>query len=253
MPIALPTSFIGGQLLEFDSVASTNKTAAELLSQSKVRHGAVILAHEQTDGRGQRGRSWISRSGLDLTFSIVLQPHGLRADAQFALGKIAALAVHDAVQHCVSGDVRIKWPNDILVERRKVAGILIKNEVVGELVMSSIVGIGLNVNSTGLDPDLVGTSLAMEGGRALDRITLLGTICERFEHWLARWEQLGEEGLGEYSGRLWARGRWTEVHLDEKSVMVRPVDVDPHGRLIVEHEDGSVLAYGLDRLRFAPR
>lgn len=253
MPIALRTSFIGGQLLEFDSVASTNKTAAELLSLSKVRHGAVILAHEQTDGRGQRGRSWISRTGLDLTFSIVLRPEGLRVDAQFALARIAALAVHDVVQHCVSAEVRIKWPNDILVERRKVAGILIKNEVVGELVMSSIVGIGLNVNSTGIDPELVGTSLAMEGGRALDRITLLGTICERFEHWWMQWERSREEGLKEYSSRLWYRHRWAPVTLDDQPITVRPMDVDEAGRLIVEHEDGRVQAYGLDRLRFAPR
>jgi len=253
MPITLPTSFIGGQLIEYDSVPSTNKVAAELLSLSKLRHGAVVLAHEQTDGRGQRGRSWISRNGLDLTLSIVLYPQGLRADAQFALGKIAALALHDVVQRCVPGEARIKWPNDILVERRKVAGILIKNEVVGELVMSSIVGIGLNVNSSGLDPDILATSLAIEGGRALDRITLLGTVCERFEHWWTCWETTGEGGLADYSERLWARGRWTPMVLDDQPTTLRPVDVDAAGRLIVEHEDGRVVAYGLDRLRFAPR
>lgn len=253
MPLALRTSIIGGQLLEYDSLESTNKTAAELLALSKVRHGAVVLAHEQTDGRGQRGRSWISRSGLDITISIVLRPEGLRADAQFALAKIAALAVHDVVSHAVPGEVRIKWPNDVLIERRKVSGILIKNEVIGELVMSSIVGIGLNVNSTGLDPDLVGTSLAMEGGRSVDRITLFGTLCERFEHWWLRWGQDREHGLDAYSERLWARGRWTDVVLDEQPISVRPMDVDATGRLIVEHEDGRVLAYGLDRLRFAPR
>ncbi|MEO8589836.1 MAG: biotin--[acetyl-CoA-carboxylase] ligase [Flavobacteriales bacterium] len=253
MPITPRTSIIGGRILEYDSLASTNKTAADLLSTSGVGHGAIILAHEQTDGRGQRGRSWISRSGLDLTFSIVLRPQNLRADAQFALAKIAALAVHDVVQHHVKGDVRIKWPNDILVDRRKVAGILIKNEVVGELVMSSIVGIGLNVNSTGLDPDIAGTSLAVEVGRALDRITLFGTLCERFEQWWLRWEQEREEGLQGYSDRLWARGRWADVYLDEQPLSVRPIDVDAHGRLIVEHGDGQVKAYGLDRLRFAPR
>ena len=119
----MQTSIIGQQLVELDRVESTNKTAAEMLGLSKLRHGAVILAHEQTAGRGQRGRDWYSEAGLDLTFSLVVQPPDLRADHQFVLSKLAALAVHDAVQEVVSGDVRIKWPNDILIERQKVAGI----------------------------------------------------------------------------------------------------------------------------------
>lgn len=243
----------GNTLLTFDRVESTNKTAADLLSLSKVDHGAVILAHEQTAGRGQRGSSWHAAAGLDLTLSIVVKPMALRADEQFALGKIAALAVHDVVRTHVVGDVRIKWPNDVLVERRKVAGILIKNDIVGELVMSSVIGIGLNVNNTALDPGLVATSLALETGRTHDRMGVMQRLLDRFGHWWAKWDGVREEGLVSYSDRLWTRGRWADMLLDGEPINVRPMDVDQQGRLIVEHEDGRVLAYGLDRLRFARR
>lgn len=244
---------IGVPLLTFDSLESTNKTAAELLAMSKVGHGAAILAHVQTDGRGQRGSSWASAPGKDVAVSIVLKPTGLRADNQFALGKVAALAVSDVVRMHVQADVRVKWPNDVLVERRKIAGILIKNEVIGELVVSSIVGIGINVNGTDLPPDLVATSLAVECGREFDLTLVVEQLFERFAHWWGKWSDAPEDGLMSYSDRLWTRGRWADMVLDGTPISARTMDVDPTGRLIVEHEDGRVAAYGLDRLRFAAR
>ena len=244
---------IGKNLIVLDSVGSTNKEAADRAGRSKVVHGTVILAHEQTDGRGQRGRNWNSGAGLDLTFSIVLLPRKLKASSHFKLAKVAALAVQEVVQTRVLNEVRIKWPNDVLVERRKIAGILIKNEVVGALVQSTIVGIGLNVNSRELDEAYLPTSLLIETGTEQDRMVLLDEILIAFER---RWEQMEADhpGLGsDYSDALWAIGRWTTFVLDDKNITARAVDVDSDGRLIVETEDGKVAAYGLERLRFAAR
>jgi len=250
---SLRTAIMGQQLVELDRVDSTNKHAAELLSLSKLRHGAVILANEQTAGRGQRGRSWRSSAGLDLTFSLVVRPTGLRAEDQFLLSKLAALAVHDVVRDRVSGDVRIKWPNDILIERAKVAGILIQNELAGERINWSIIGIGLNVNSTDLEADLGATSLSLSTGLVHDRNAVLQDLCQRFEERWQRWEG-GDTGWStSYTDRLWSRGRWAAATLDDNPLMIRPMDVDERGRLIVELEQGQVSAFGLDRLRFAPR
>jgi len=244
---------IGDPILTFDSLESTNKTAAELLSLSKVQHGAVIVAREQTAGRGQRGRVWTSEPGADLTMSIVLKPERLRAEDQFVLGKMAALAVAEVVRGLVPGVVRIKWPNDVLVEREKVAGILIKNEIVGELVQSSVVGIGINANSSGFPVDLMATSLLNAGGQHVDLKVLREQVCSALEGWWRAWETGDGRLESAYSSLLWARGRWSEVDLDGVRIRARPMDVDRHGRLIVELEGGVVGAYGLDRLRFAPR
>lgn len=243
----------GDPLIELPEVGSTNAHAAALVAQGAVTHGAVVLAHAQTDGQGQRGRSWRSTPGLDLTFSVVCRPAGLRADRQFGLGKVAALAVHDAVRELVKADVRIKWPNDILIEGRKVAGILIRNELAGERVSTSIVGVGLNVNSMDLPDDLAATSLRLQTGWQHDRMAVLRALLDRFGHWWEKWRQAPDDGLVSYTDRLWTRGRWADMVLDGTPIQARALDVDELGRLLVEHTDGQVAAYGLDRLRFAPR
>ena len=254
------TQVIGQELIRLDSVDSTNKLAAELLAQGKLSHGAVILADEQTAGRGQRGRIWRSGSGLDLTASVVLRTENLKASEQFVLAKIAALAVYDVVANALtvavdrsSDRVRIKWPNDILVERRKISGILIKNEIVGGLVMNSVVGIGINVNSGDLDAEFNATSLRMETGLEHDRIGLLEHLCQRLEFRLDLWRTDPDALAGAYTGLLWSRGRYTDLELDGQPFSARPMDVDEDGRLLVEDENGKVQVFGYDRLRFAPR
>lgn len=244
---------IGDRVIELASVASTNKTAAELIALSKAPHGTVILAHEQTAGRGQRGRVWQNAADLDLAVSIVLEPVGLRAEDQFSLSKLASLAVYDVVSALLPGRVRVKWPNDILVDRRKLAGILIECDLVGERVRNAIVGVGLNVNSRDLPEELTATSLRLETGEEHDRRAVLESLLEAFRSRYERWE-LDRAALDlDFSAALWSRGRWAELLLDGEVLSLRPMDVDRHGRLLVEHADGRVLAYGLDRLRFAPR
>ncbi|MBK9762425.1 MAG: biotin--[acetyl-CoA-carboxylase] ligase [Flavobacteriales bacterium] len=244
---------IGSTLLQFDTVQSTNKTAADLFNLSKVRHGAVIVAREQTSGRGQHDRTWVSGAGLDLTFSVVLEPKGLRVEDQFVLAKMAALAIADVVRPFVNGAVSIKWPNDILIEREKLAGILIQNELAGEKMRCSIVGIGLNVNSSGLPVEMVATSLLQETGEEHHLPGLLELFCASLEK---RWHETTNDPDGlaaDYTRALWSRGRWVDMVLDGSPIKARPMDVDRLGRLIVEQEGGDVAAYGLDRLRFAPR
>ncbi|HMU14377.1 MAG: biotin--[acetyl-CoA-carboxylase] ligase [Bacteroidetes bacterium] len=243
---------IGVPLITLERTESTNKYAAELLSQGKVAHGAVIVAHEQTAGRGQRGRIWHSQAGADLAMSVVLGYKRLEAGAQFTLSKAVALAVHDMVTGALGGsavEVRIKWPNDVLCGSRKIAGILIASELMGSQVRNSIVGIGINLNGTGFPEGLNATGLRLETGRDHDRMVVLGGLCERLEHWLNRWQAGSDEIAVAYADRLWARGRWVAFELDGVPFTARLMDVDVAGRLLVEDEAGEVRALGHDRLR----
>jgi BirA family biotin operon repressor/biotin-[acetyl-CoA-carboxylase] ligase len=248
---------IGGRVIELDSVDSTNNYAAERLGLPEMEHGTVILAQEQTAGRGQRGRTWISAKGLDLTFSLVLRPESLKATSQFVLSKVAALALHDVVAEALKasaglggGEVRIKWPNDILIGDRKVAGILIQNELAGERVVSSVVGIGLNVNSSDLHAGLLSTSLRAELGHPLERSELLELFLARFAHYWSLAADERERLDRAYRGWLWGRDRVMPLELDGSDWKGVPVDVDELGRLLVRDPLGRVQAYGLDRLRF---
>jgi BirA family biotin operon repressor/biotin-[acetyl-CoA-carboxylase] ligase len=254
------TRVIGSVFISLDSVDSTNKYAADLIADDRAPHGTVILALEQTAGRGQRGRTWKSAKGLDLAASVVLRPLWLSADRQFLLAQVAALAVHDVVADAMrtavdrrNEQVRIKWPNDVLIDRRKVAGILIQNELTGTTVATSIIGIGLNVNSSELEAELNATSLRMETGLEQDLQALLVLLCQRLEHWLDLANVHAPELALRYAALLWSRNRFADMELDGEPFSARPMDVDPAGRLLVEDARGQVKAFGLDRLRFAAR
>lgn len=247
---------IGEQVIVLDNVGSTNNYAATALSRQDIGHGTVIMAMEQTAGKGQRGREWIAAPGLDLTASLVLLPKDLAAMEQFNLAKAAALAVHDVVSEALrkagkdDQEARIKWPNDVLIGRNKVAGILIVNELKGPHVVSSIVGIGINVNSTGLPSELCATSLLQETRAFREPRALLGRLCERMEHWWGMMADAPGTIAAAYAERLWAKGRFSTFTLDGAEFTARPLDVDGSGRLIVEDQAGNVTAYGLERLRF---
>ncbi len=257
---SMGTRVIGNVFISLDSIDSTNKYAADLIAHDKAPHGTVILAHEQTAGRGQRGRTWTSAKGLDIAASVVVRPDWLYADGQFILAQAAALAVHDVVaeaMHTVvdgrNERVRIKWPNDVLIDRRKVAGILIQNEISGNKVATSIIGIGINMNSSELEAELNATSLRMETGMEQDLGALLIHLCQRLEHWMALAQAHPPELGVRYAALLWSRNRFADMELDGAPFSARPMDVDRSGRLLVEDASGQVQAFGLDRLRFAAR
>ena len=144
---------------------STNNRAAE----SRYGAGDVVIAERQEAGRGQRGNSWSSTPGENLTFSVVLRPDFLPAERQFRISKAVALAVADTIAEAGLRPA-IKWPNDIYIGDRKVTGILIENDLMGPYLSRSVIGIGLNVNQTRFDPALPNpTSLAAEAGHPFDR------------------------------------------------------------------------------------
>jgi BirA family biotin operon repressor/biotin-[acetyl-CoA-carboxylase] ligase len=138
--------FMGCQQIRLDSVDSTNNYTATLIS-GNVPEGTVVITREQTAGRGQRANSWVSEAGKNLTCTYLLRPRFLRISDQFILNKAIALAVNKAIQHFVPQfDVRIKWPNDIFLQNKKVAGILVETSLQGGHIVSCLAGIGINVN-----------------------------------------------------------------------------------------------------------
>jgi BirA family biotin operon repressor/biotin-[acetyl-CoA-carboxylase] ligase len=145
--VAVKTLFIGRNRIRLDSVDSTNNYAAELLRQTDIPEGTLVTANYQTAGRGQRENVWKSEPGKNILCTYVLRPKFLAISKQFILNKSIALAVFKCIQKlCKHHPVRIKWPNDIYVGTCKVAGILIENTLSGGQIVSSLAGIGINVN-----------------------------------------------------------------------------------------------------------
>jgi BirA family biotin operon repressor/biotin-[acetyl-CoA-carboxylase] ligase len=177
--------------------------------------GTVVITHHQTAGRGQRGNTWQSGKGLNLTFSAVLNPVFLTATQQFILNKAVALAIHDVVNKYAPGSVRVKWPNDIMIGDKKVCGILIENQITGDRIGRSIVGIGLNVNQAVFDSPLA-TSISVDSGKAID-------LAEVFENLLQGLEWRYLEVRSRESG---VRSRESGVSSQESVVRRHDLDKD---------------------------
>lgn len=216
----------------------TESTNDDALAAAKAGapHGALFGAEAQTRGRGRRGSEWVSAPGAGLWCSLVLRPE-LPAELLPGLALCAGLAVRAAVAHRVSATVRVKWPNDVLADGRKVAGILVESQVSGAQVTSVVLGIGINVTQTSFPGELenVATSLAMLSNVPVDRERLLADVLSHVETELTRLARHGLAGLAEALGPYDAlQGRPLRVDALEGV----GAGIDAHGRLLVRSADG---------------
>ena len=175
---------IGREVIVLESAVSTNDFALEIGRDRKEPEGIVVIADEQTGGRGRFDRKWISPPGVNLYCSVILKPDFVSGDVQLVT-LAAAVAVASAIRDNAGINAEIKWPNDILVNNRKVCGILVEMRSGGGRPSLLIVGIGVNVNMhmDAFDDDFKGlaTSLKIEKGHSLDRRSLFNGILSRFE------------------------------------------------------------------------
>jgi BirA family transcriptional regulator, biotin operon repressor / biotin---[acetyl-CoA-carboxylase] ligase len=147
----MKSKIISRNIIELQTVDSTNNHALGLLKTKKTRilEGTVIIAKNQTAGRGQTGNTWESKPGKNLTFSTILYPDFIKPSEQFLLNKAISLSIIDYLEQLFpNSTLKIKWPNDIYVGNKKIAGILIENIIKGKEFSCSVAGIGLNVNQT---------------------------------------------------------------------------------------------------------
>lgn len=168
-------------ILSLPSIDSTNRYAKLLLSQKKISGGTVILADEQVQGKGRLNRSWMSPPDVGLWMSIVVQPD-LPAMQWFLVTFMSALAVAEAIEHQTGLEVQFKWPNDVLIRRKKTCGILLESTSVDQKNFL-IIGIGVNVNQSQFPDELqaTATSLAIEAGKEISRRELFAAILLQFD------------------------------------------------------------------------
>lgn len=179
----LETSRFGQSMRGFETVGSTNTNAAEWARDGAVE-GSVVVTEYQSEGRGRHGRTWDARTGKNLMFSVVLRPN-LDADRLGLITVAAGVAVAEAVDSFVAPHrAALKWPNDVLLERRKTCGMLLESSLSGPQAADVVVlGVGLNVNQTDFPEALASsaTSLHLTTGRPVPRVPLLARLLQRLE------------------------------------------------------------------------
>ena len=237
-------------IIRLDTVDSTNRylrDEADVLWNecAAEKRFVVVVAGHQTAGRGQRGNKWCSNAGENLLFSILVRPgEQLRVDKQFLLSQVVALSLHDTMK-CYGIDAKLKWPNDIYVENRKLAGILVELDYSGAFVEQAIIGIGINVNQE-LFPqmDRIPVSMKMLFGRNLGINDVLATALEFFEHYYSQMLYGNREALvAEYS-RLLLGYKELRSFVDSEGCFDAVIEgVEGDGHLLLRRCDGILSRY----------
>lgn len=254
---------IGSGILFLDSIDSTNLKAKELAGKG-CHSGMVVVADEQTAGRGRLGRDWYSPKGSGLWLSIILRPDLPPLDSPL-LTVIASLAVLETLQELEEGlaaggqqgnkKLQIKWPNDILLGGKKLAGILTELSLSSK-INYAVVGIGINVNQEKFPAELgsIATSLKREYKKEIDRLELFEKLILSFERYYSRLvNNEGSELIQEWKERMDITGREVSIHDNERTYQGRVLDIGKLGELLLESE-GEILRFwaGDVSLRSAP-
>jgi BirA family transcriptional regulator, biotin operon repressor / biotin---[acetyl-CoA-carboxylase] ligase len=243
------TLFLGKNLLILPECPSTNTLALELAQSGKAPEGTVVITHHQTSGRGQRGNTWESGSGLNLTLSVVLHPAFLQAAQQFTLNKVVALSVHEVVSSYSLQAVRVKWPNDIMIGDKKVCGILIENQLTGSSINRSVAGIGLNVNQKTFESPSA-TGLALHSEKALELDRLFEQLMQSLEWRYLQLKNGHQQKLDDdYLSTMYRLNEPHQFIIDETETTGIIRNVDAAGRLVVESR-GQLRSHDLKEIKY---
>lgn len=238
----MDTRWAGHPVSFYDTLGSTN-LQAKLDAEKGAGHGTLVVADMQTAGRGRRGRMWSSPAGTNVYCTLILKPDfgpGLTSMVTLVMG----LAVAEGIRRTCGAEAGIKWPNDIVVNGKKVCGILAEMSMERDFVHYMVVGVGINVGMQGFDPEIAdkATSLIRECGHGVSRTGLIVNVMKAFEDCYQVFQEKGNLSglLARYNGLSVNIGREVRV-LDPKGEF-RGISrgINEAGELLVEREDGQV-------------
>ena len=235
-----------------DVVHSTNDYALDLLAKSNPIEGTVISTHNQTKGKGQIGRTWFSGEYKNLSFSLVLTPHFLPIQDSFYLSMILALAISDEVRaRTRSEDVTIKWPNDIYVGDKKIAGLLLQQNVQGKKISTCILGVGLNVNQIEF-PEFLPNPVSLYNiiRTIFDLQEIESSILERIGQYYLKLRNREFSGIKQlYLKNLYRRGETSKfTFADDKVIEAEILGIDEIGKLVLQI-NGALEKFSLHELK----
>ena len=235
----------------YDVVDSTNDIAKELIKYNPNINGTVIQANYQLKGRGRKNHTWESNPTENLLFSIIIMPVSIHPSRQFLINALVSVTLRNFLQTLIPNTaVKIKWPNDIYVENKKIAGILIEHIITGEDITYSIIGIGVNVNQIHFHPSIFSpTSLKNETRRHYDIKKLCVDYSCNFSNIFESFTPEKELSLTEtYTQHLFRLHEKHNYLIDEQQTTARIIGIDACGCLLMKMEDRNVKAFELNRV-----
>lgn len=221
-------------IIELNAVDSTNNYAMALIHEGVAQHGTTVLAHHQTAGKGQRGKSWVMDAGTNLSFSVIVCPNFLKPLQGFHLLAMVAATVHQIMAAEIGEEASIKWPNDMFWRDRKTGGILIENVFRGNEWPWAVIGIGLNINQTSFPHFLhKAVSLKQITGKEYD-IKQLATALQTAL--LLAMDELKEHGFEvfyqAYQSKLYKKGQAVKLKKENRVFETIVNGVNRQGQLV---------------------
>lgn len=232
------TTWFGKKIVHLEVTDSTNNEVRRQASKELV-HGLLVIANEQTNGRGRRGHSWLSEKQSGIWMSVMLVPD-MEAEKAPMITLVAAMAAARAIEESLGLAAMIKWPNDIIVNRRKVCGMLTEMSTDAEGNRYIVLGIGINTNAKEFPPELeqIAGSLCMAKGAAVDEEALIEEFGRAFEYYYDRFIMVGDLSyiIEEYNSHLINAGAQVRVIEGDKELIYTAVGIDKQGQLIAKDE-----------------
>lgn len=246
------TELVGINIIQLPETDSTNKALKKLLSQENVLEGTVISTEYQTSGRGQFGNSWESERGQNLLFSTILYPKFLRLSENYRLTMSVCLALIDSLDQ-LKIKAQIKWPNDLLIGNKKVAGTLLESAINGECFEHCVVGIGLNVNQDSFI-NSTAVSLRQMAQKNFDHSELSNLLYQNLsKRYLALKNGAATAQQRQFNERLYGQNTRVVITWKDEKHWVFCRGVDPQGNLLVQFEDGSFQLFKHKEISFVLR
>jgi BirA family biotin operon repressor/biotin-[acetyl-CoA-carboxylase] ligase len=241
----LKTEMLGKVTYSFEEVVSTNDVAFEL-GRNGASEWTVVIADSQSEGRGRLGRRWISPAGVNLYMSVIFRPQIAAKDAP-VLTLVSAISVAEAVRAEGAENATIKWPNDVIINGKKAAGILTEMESKGDNVDFIVVGIGVNLNMTGemMEQEMgevagIATSLREAVSHEIERIKFTSNLISKLDVWYQKFLNNGKPPIIRRWMEMWeAIHRRVRVSFDERIIEGIASGIDEDGYLILKRYDGT--------------
>jgi len=248
--------YIGNDILKLDSIDSTNNYAQYLINNNKAFDGTVITAKKQFSGKAQRGKMWHSEPEKNLSFSIILKELNIEIEKQFYLNMAIAIGLSDFFSSVLDSNhkINIKWPNDLLIDTKKISGVLIENTILGDKISNSIIGIGINVNQTEFNLDhesRTPTSIKLQNKKDLDLETTLVEVLNFIEKYILILRQYKYEEIAKiYESKLYLINEISNFLLFDEKISAQIIGVNSIGKLRLKNENGQELLCDLKDLKF---
>jgi len=247
----LSTLFTGQKVVKLEETGSTNRFLNELIQSEILPEGTVVTANYQIAGQGLGGTSWYSDPGKNLLMSVVFNPEFLPVKKIYLISKAIALAIKDFLME-ENIHAKIKWPNDIYVEDKKICGVLIENSLRGSVVLQSICGIGLNINQETFPADIpnpVSMKLVTGKNYSIDECRV--KLCRQLEK---RYLQIKSQNFNFINNDyLKSLHRFYEMETYETAggkFNAQIIDVEDEGRLVIKKENGAILRFSFKEIKF---